>query len=79
MDDGNDECLFSKISKIHTSYLSERDALLTEAARIERYQDYNDEVTMIREWHILNLNRILEVAVNAEWLVHNKPLTTKEV
>lgn len=77
-EDGNEECLYAKMVKVHKLYLRERNALQTEAARIERYQEYNDEVSMIREWHTLNLNRVLEAAVNAEWLIYKAPKKTKE-
>jgi len=77
-EDGNEECLYAKIFKVHKSYLWERNALQNEAARIERYHKYNEEVAMIREWHILNLNRVLEAAVNAEWLIFKAPVKTKE-
>lgn len=67
--DGNQVCLYSKISKIHTVYLKDRDSLETEQERLARYQEYNDDITAIREEHIKNIEGNLESAKNAEWLI----------
>jgi len=66
---GNELCLYSKISKIHTVYLKDRDSLETEQDRLARYQEYNDEITTIREEHIQNIKINLESATKADWLI----------
>eukprot|EP00495_Collosphaeridae_sp_1-RS-2012_P008976 TRINITY_DN901_c0_g1_i4.p1 TRINITY_DN901_c0_g1~~TRINITY_DN901_c0_g1_i4.p1 ORF type:complete len:559 (-),score=18.79 TRINITY_DN901_c0_g1_i4:211-1794(-) len=66
---GNEICLYSKISKVHTVYLKDRDALQTEQERLARYQQYNDEITVIREDHIKNIKVNLESAAKADWLI----------
>jgi len=68
-EDGNEQCLYSKIAKVHVLYLKDRDALQTEQERLTRYQQYNDEITVIREEHIKNLKPNLESGLNSKWLI----------
>jgi len=69
---GNELCLYSKISKVHRVYLEDRDSLQTEQARLARYQQYNDDITAIREEHIKNIEASLESAAKADWLIFKK-------
>jgi len=63
---GNEECLYKKISEVHLDYLEERETIVTEAGRIARYQQYNEEVSAIRKNHILNLKLILKNGEDAD-------------
>jgi len=67
--DGNKNCLYSKIVKLHKVYIKDRDTLQTEQERLARYQRYNDEITVIREDHINNIKGNLESAAEAGWLI----------
>jgi len=69
---GNEICLYSKISQVHRIYLKARNALQTEQERLARYQQYNDEITVIREEHIKNIKVNLQSAVKADWLIFKK-------
>jgi len=62
---GNEECLYKKINDVHVEYLEERDTIDTEAGRIARYQQYNEEVSFIRKKHVLSLRVILTNGENA--------------
>jgi len=69
----NVECLYEKISRAHTSFLKDRVDLKTETARLERYEAYNYEISIIREDHIRGLSRLLQYALNEEWLRFKMP------
>jgi len=71
---GNEECLYKKISDVHIQYLEERDTVVTEAGRIARYQQYNEEVSLIRKNHILKLRSILTHGENVEWVFYKQPV-----
>jgi len=71
--DGNKNCLYSKIAEVHKVYLKDREALETEEKRLGRYQQYTDEINVIREDHIEHLTLNLEPGLDAKWLVYNKP------
>merc|ERR1719193_1031243 len=66
---GNELSLYSKISLAHKIYLKHQDCLETEHNRFTRYQQYNDEITDIREEHINNIKVNLKSAVKADWLI----------
>jgi len=70
----NEKCLYEKISKVHSAYLKERNDLKTENARLERYEAYNTEISIIREEHIRGLSGLLRYALNEEWLRFRMPI-----
>jgi len=75
---GNELSLYSKISRAKMIYLKHHDALRMEQERLARYQQYNDEITFIREEHINNIKVNLGSAVKADWLIL-KEINTKTI
>jgi len=69
----NEKCLFEKINEVHSSYLHDRTYLKTETARLARYEEYNNEISTIREKHIKGLSGLLQYALKEEWLRFKKP------
>jgi len=63
---GNDQCLYAKISEVHKLYLKEREALTTEEKRLARYQIYQEDISNIREEHIVKLKKTFEFGKKAE-------------
>lgn len=76
--EGNTLSLYTKIHNVHMSYLDQRDNLDTEADRLARYQQYQEEIANIREKHIVKVHDILEFGIEAGWLVYKKPEPKEE-
>jgi len=70
---GNSECLFTKINRVHTLYLKEREAMKTETERLSRYQEYQHEILRIRAEHIVKLNALFKYMEESEWLIYVPP------
>lgn len=64
----NKASLFEKINVAHSSYLREKVQVKNETERLERYENYNNEISKIRDAHIRGLSSLLQFSLNEEWL-----------
>merc|ERR1719397_438690 len=69
-DCGSDRCLYAKISEVHKLYLKERETLVVESERLNRYQKYQEDISRIREEHIAAIQKTFEFGEKANWLIY---------
>lgn len=78
-DEGNLESLYTKVHKARQLYLHQKEGLQAREHRLACYQQYQSEISLIRETHASLLHKTLEFGIEAGWLIYKKPRETEKV